>query len=77
MNPQPGKHFTLISNLGCSASKVRVFETLDKYRNKTNILTKRNADLLKLLTGRTGKKLKVKVVNVRIQEYHGRFLFKN
>ena len=69
LDRQPGKHFTLVSNIGCKSDEVRLFETFGLYRQKTEILTKRNEQLLKFLTKRT--KLKVRVVNVCEQINHG------
>lgn len=71
MNQQAGKHFTLVSNIGCKSREIRVFETFNDYRNKTQILTNRCKKILKLLTKR--KELTVRVVNVCPQDYNGKY----
>ena len=67
MAKQTGYHFTFVSNVNCEKGECRIFETLEAYRKKGNLLTKERRRILKVLAGRVDRPLKVKAVNVSKQ----------
>ena len=57
-------HYTLVSDIHCSKDEVNVYETLQAYRKKSNILTNDQKKLLKKLKKCEDRPLRVHCVNV-------------
>ena len=61
-------HYTLVSNLFCNENECNVFETFGPFRNPDNLLKADGKKLLKYLTNRGEHPVKVKCVEVNLQE---------
>ena len=63
-----GGHFTLVSNLFCSENECNVFETFGPYRSSESLLTSNGKRLLRYLCNSGENQLKVKCIDVNLQE---------
>ena len=57
-------HFSLISNINCRENEVKIYETLDTFRSRNELLTISQKNVLKIITGTEKVSLKVHCVNV-------------
>ena len=63
-----GGHFTLISNLFCADNECNVYETFEPYRNPRSLLKEDGKRLLRSLCNAGDTTLKVKCIDVNLQE---------
>ena len=63
-----GGHFTLISNLFCAENECNVYETFGPYRNPRSLLKEDGKRLLRSLCNAGDNTLKVKCIDVNLQE---------
>ena len=68
MTAANGGHFTLVSNLFCSENECNVFETFGPYRSSESLLNSNGKRLLRYLCNSGENQLKVKCIDVNLQE---------